>query len=202
MASAVRRAWARARTVGFKGAYAKANVHQFLSIPSANYASGHAVAIIPSGVSLAEGETYTLRLEVYKPGQAVATDEPFLHRDFVITAGAAPPHDDGAFRLGHRRAGRDRYRLRHDRPGDGRIRSGLLLGRSPESPRQATYRMYAVVPADATQPTHFTVNNRIQDVLFPSVGDHDYDDDSYTVYLSPTFYAIDHTYNGQTVVIS
>ncbi len=83
-----------ARIVGFAGdggTPAKDGVTSRVSIDSGHYASGHGNLTIPSGVSLTEGQHYTLRLEVYRTGQTVATDQPYAHSDYVITAGAAPP---------------------------------------------------------------------------------------------------------------
>ncbi len=186
---------------GHGGTPAKNAVTSRVSIDAGRYASGHGTLTIPSGVSLTEGQTYTLRLEVYRTGQTVATDQPYAHSDYVITAGAAPPTTVAHF--GWVRADQDETDI--DFSTTDQTTNATAVGYSwtvSGIPATGTYRLYAVVPASDTQPSHFTVGGRNQDNLLPSIGDHTIAGNSYTVYLAPTFFPVDQGYNGQIIVIS
>ena len=193
-----------ARIVGFAGdggTPAKDGVTSRVSIDSGHYASGHGNLTIPSGVSLTEGQHYTLRLEVYRTGQTVSTDQPYAHSDYVITAGAAPPTTMAHF--GWVTAAQDETDI--DFATTDQTTNAAAVGYSwtvTGIPAAGTYRLYVCVPASASQPSHFTVGGRNQDNLLPSIGDHTIAGDSYTVYLAPTFFPVDSGYNGQIIVIT
>ena len=78
-----------ARIVGFAGAPVAnpPSVAVLATIPSGSYHSATGSVAIPAGVSLAAGEQYTIRLEVY-PTDASVTDAPTIYHDFVVTAQA------------------------------------------------------------------------------------------------------------------
>ena len=79
-----------ARIVGFKGTAANPNsVAVLKTLASAEYAHGSGDVVIPGGVSLAAGETYTLRLEIYHENDDPATQLPRGYQDIRITAHAA-----------------------------------------------------------------------------------------------------------------
>ena len=81
---------AAARIVGFKGRSAPASPSVLATIGAASYASATGTATIPTGVTLAAAEVYTIRLEVYQTGQTPGTDHPYLYRDYQIIARSAP----------------------------------------------------------------------------------------------------------------
>ena len=81
-----------ARILGFKGAFGDGTGAVLLStIPQGSYAHAQADVTIPNGVSLADNETYTMRLQVYETGIAnpALTDAPRAYQDLVIRAHAA-----------------------------------------------------------------------------------------------------------------
>ena len=83
---------AAARIVGFIGtAQHPASPTALATIASASYGNATGTVTIPSGVSLTAGQIYTIRLEVYETGQTVGTDQPYLYRDYQITAQTPPP---------------------------------------------------------------------------------------------------------------
>ena len=77
------------RVVGFKGTDANPDTVAVLAtIAEADFHKGTGSVVIPSGVSLAADESYTVRLEVYETGQTPATDQPVSYKDARITAHA------------------------------------------------------------------------------------------------------------------
>lgn len=75
---------AAARIVGFAGTtIMPSSVHVLATL--SDYTSESGTVRIPAGVSLAAGETYTIRLEVYETGQTTA-DQPVAYHDYRITA--------------------------------------------------------------------------------------------------------------------
>ena len=77
-----------ARIVGFAGTDREPSAVTVLAnITDLHRESG--TITIPAGVSLAaEGDVYTVRLEVYTPGETPATDQPRVYKDERITARA------------------------------------------------------------------------------------------------------------------
>lgn len=78
------------RIVGFKGAFDASSVTVLANIDSADFAHGSGVVNIPAGVSLADGETYTLRLQAFAQGTTNpgASTAPAAYQDIVIRAHA------------------------------------------------------------------------------------------------------------------
>ena len=78
-----------ARIVGFAGtAPHPAAVTVIVTLAASGYTRATGTVAIPSGVTLAAGASYTLRLQVFAVGQRL-TDEPAAYSDYRITAPAS-----------------------------------------------------------------------------------------------------------------
>ena len=154
---------AAARIVGFKGTDANpSSVAVLRALTAAEYAHGAGNVTIPSGVTLAANETYTVRLEVYSAGQTPATDTPRSYQDARITAHAAAA---AAYHVG-----RIQYRSADDTVAKQIARITDFTGdtaTSADPPARITinapddsneYQMYLIAKASETQPTGFTSN--------------------------------------------
>lgn len=76
-----------ARIVGFEGIERDpSSVAVLGTIAQADVHSGIATVTIPDNTTLAAGDTYTIRLEVYEEHQRVGTDPPVAYADARITA--------------------------------------------------------------------------------------------------------------------
>jgi len=151
---------AAARIVGFKGTDASPDAVAVLkAIAAADYHGGSGSVAIPGGVSLAAGETYTVRLEVYESGQTPATDQPVSYKDARITAHAPAT---AAYRVGYipyssdaETAAETLARLTdfdNDTATATEIPSRMVVA----VPTTGAYQLYLAVKSDQPLPTGFT----------------------------------------------
>jgi len=154
---------AAARIVGFKGVAANpSSVAVLKTIAAAEYAHGTSDVAIPSGVTLAANETYTLRLEAYSAGQTPATDTPRSYQDIRITAHAAA---SAAYHVGVVRYmssdadGAATAARITDLTGDTATSPSLpsrLTIAVPAAPSGAEWQLYLLAKASEPQPAGFT----------------------------------------------
>lgn len=165
-----------ARIIGFKGAYGDGTGATILRTidagasaeghPNIGYANGEAGILMPGGLSLADGETYTLRLQVFGEGvtSPALTTDPEAYADIVITAHAA------ATALYH--AGRVPYDSNdadaaatvarivfatHDTQTWGALPSQFTLDLPDDG---ADYQAYFAAASSAAQPSGFTLSGQ------------------------------------------
>ena len=149
------------RIVGFEGTAANpSSVTLIQALQSAVFAHGTARITIPPGVTLAAGETYTLRLEAYIAGQTPASDAPTSYQDIRITAHAAAT---AAYHTGYVQYDSDDSGVADtlaritDFSGDTATAAALPASMEIDVPDDSnSYQLYLAAKASETQPTGFT----------------------------------------------
>ena len=187
-----------ARIVGFEGTAANpASVAVLREIATLDAESGSVA--IPAGVSLAAGESYTIRAQVFATGVTPAQGAPADYHDFVITAReAATP----LVHFGLIDADEDATDIVFA-DDDLRTASGVAGSWSATgiTAGDGDQRMYWAVPAASAQPTTwrssgFDVSNSIGAAVDRTIGGV-----AYKVYLSNADSPLDDSSNGYTVEV-
>ena len=150
-----------ARIIGFKGTAAiPTSVAVLDNISAGLYHGGTGDVVIPSGVSLAAGETYTVRLEVYGENQDAATELPVSYQDIRITAHASAT---AAYHVGYVQYDSDDSGVADtlaritDFSGDTATAAALPASMEIDVPDDSnSYQLYLAAKASETQPTGFT----------------------------------------------
>lgn len=150
-----------ARIVGFKGTAANpTSVATLDNISAGNYHGGTGDVVIPSGVTLAANETYTVRLEVYRENQNPATELPTAYKDLRITAHAAAvaPYHVGYVRYNASDADAAATLARiTDFSNDTATATSLPASIEIDVPSDSNeYQIYLAAKASETQPSGFT----------------------------------------------
>ncbi len=187
-----------ARIVGFAGTDREPSAVTVLAnITDLHRESG--TITIPAGVSLAaEGDVYTVRLEVYTPGETPATDQPRVYKDERITARAvaATVHFG---RLLSTQGAAD-VDFANDISTAGAVAGTWTVTGIPDDSN--LYRIYWAVPQSLDQPTAwstsgFPVTSTIGAAVARTIGGV-----AYNIYLTAADAPFDNTGNGTPYVVS
>ena len=195
-----------ARILGFKGAYGDGmaatviqNIDAGTSVdgqPNVGWANGQAEVLIPNGVTLADGEHYTLRLQVFAEGVTSPglTTAPEAYQDITITAHAAATASVhwGAIAKVDGRSVADTVAAIDFSTDDDATGTALAAAYTAALPDDGNeYQVYLAVAASLDQPSGFTLGGQ------PYAGFEDAEDKTvsstaYKVYLQSAAVALTH----------
>ena len=198
------------RIVGFKGTDKEpSSVSVISTLQSGVYAHGTARIAIPTGVTLAADEIYTLRLEGYAEGQTVASDQPRSYQDIRITAHAAATANyhvgyiewktaDGNSAAGTVPLGR-LTNFDNDTDTAVSIPSSMEID-VPEDNKE--YYIYLACRKNLTQPTGFTSNGLGATGSFYDAQRKNVGGATYEFYILRATWRVTHDNNGDTFGIT
>lgn len=192
------------RIVGFEGIDAEpTTVSSLEMLDSSEFAHHSGSVTIPAGISLAEGEVYTIRAEAYEAGQTV-DDTPISYRDYRITAQAAAANT---------RFIRVQKRINNARPTAsnlianatviataGTVIGDWVVGGIPNDGND--WLVGWIVPQSAAQPNHYTSGGINIDRAVAARFALTEDSVDYYVYLFVDDADADDSYNGTTLTVS
>ena len=203
-----------ARIIGFKGAYGDGTGATVLRTidagasaeghPNIGYANGETGILMPNGLSLAAGETYTLRLQVFGEGvtNPALAASPAAYQDIVITAHAAATALYHSGRLPYDSNDADAAATAarivfatHDTQTWGALPSEFTLDLPDDG---ADYQAYFAAASSAAQPSGFTLSNQPATQGFTEVTE-TIGGVEYKVWIQKPNYRVTHdTENGNT----
>ena len=153
---------------------------------------------VPAGVSLADGDSYTIGLVVYDGGNTPAIAS---RRDYVITAHAA----SGRVHFGVLGSDKDASDIPDDFSTDSYTRGSTAgVYEAAGIPNRGGWRLYLAVPADFDQPMGWTVGGIDQSILWSRgvATDRTIDGTAYKIYITTTAFLVDGDYNGQRLTVT
>ena len=192
-----------ARILGFKGAIGDGTPTVLVTIPAGNIPHGSGNAVIPNGTTLADGETYTLRLQVFSegvtnPGIGAA---PASYQDVRIVAHAAAA---AAYHVGYVAYDSDDADAAAtaarivDFTNDTATATAIPSTITVALPDASEYQIYLLAKADQAQPSGFTNQGQNASASFYAAQDKTISSVTYKAYILKPLFRLTNANNGQT----
>ena len=192
-----------ARILGFKGAIGDGTPTVLVTIPAGNIPHGSGNAVIPNGTTLADAETYTLRLQVFSegvtnPGIGAA---PASYQDVRIVAHAAAA---AAYHVGYVAYDSDDADAAAtaarivDFTNDTATATAIPSTITVALPDASEYQIYLLAKADQAQPSGFTNQGQNASASFYAAQDKTISSVTYKAYILKPLFRLTNANNGQT----
>ena len=193
-----------ARVIGFKGSFSASRVTSLIGLAEVNWHGGRATAVIPSGITLAATETYTLRLQVFDSSitRPVAGSTPVAYQDIIITAHSASTANYHwtyiPYMSGDADAAATAARISFSN--DMETGDTLAAAYDIDVPSDTNeYQLALVAKADQTQPTGFTSGGQNASGSFYAAQDITVSTVAYKAYIMKPLFRVTSSNNGQTI---